>query len=159
MDRHIDDLLDAAKERIAELEAERLAILKLLPVKSPDGRFGDPEDAAYTRGRYDAYSAVADALGVELPHKWQTAVEGPSLPEPQEPTPDPRYRVTTEKPSRYLRSSTGVLHLRQDGPEDDGLSYHYTRCGWYSELGREAVPLIVGEDARVCKRCHVIEPG
>lgn len=60
--------------------------------------------------------------------------------------------------SQYLRSSTGTLHLRRSGPEDDGLSYHYARCGWYAELGREAVPLAVGDDPRVCKRCEVIEP-
>lgn len=60
--------------------------------------------------------------------------------------------------SSYLRSSTGMLHLRRPGPEDDGLSYHYARCGWYADLGREAVPLIVGETPRVCKRCEVIEP-
>lgn len=158
MDRHTNDLLDAAKKRIAELEAERLAIRKLLPVKSPEGRFRDPEDLAYARGSYYAYTAVADVLGLELPHRWGQA-EPVEAPEPEPVTPDPRYRVTTEKPSRYLRSSTGVLHLRQDGPEDDGLSYHYARCDWYAELGKEAVPLIVGEDARVCKRCHVIEPG
>ncbi|MDV5145878.1 hypothetical protein R1T08_17100 [Streptomyces sp. SBC-4] len=60
--------------------------------------------------------------------------------------------------SRYLRSSTGLLHLRSSGPEDDGYSYHHARCGWYTELGREAVPLVVSEDPRVCKRCEVIEP-
>lgn len=62
------------------------------------------------------------------------------------------------KPSAYLRSSTGVLHLRRSGPEDDGLSYHYARCGWYADLGREAMPLTVGKQPRVCKRCEVIEP-
>ncbi|WP_424862155.1 hypothetical protein [Streptomyces sp. MMS24-I29] len=60
--------------------------------------------------------------------------------------------------SSYLRSSTGMLHLRRSGPEGDGLSYHYARCGWYADLGREAVPLIVSETPRVCRRCEVIEP-
>ncbi len=58
----------------------------------------------------------------------------------------------------YLRSSTGVLHLRRPGPEDDGLSNHYTRCGWYAELGRTAVPSTVSEHDRFCARCEVIEP-
>ncbi|MGW5930536.1 hypothetical protein ACWF2L_30540 [Streptomyces anulatus] len=60
--------------------------------------------------------------------------------------------------SHHLRSSTGMLHLRRSGPEDDGLSYHYARCGWYTELGREAVPLTISTDPKVCKRCEVCEP-
>jgi len=62
------------------------------------------------------------------------------------------------QPRFYLRSSTGVLHLRRSGPEDDGLSNHYSRCGWYADLGREAIPLIIGDEPRVCRRCEVIEP-
>ncbi|WP_329424055.1 hypothetical protein [Streptomyces sp. NBC_01268] len=74
-------------------------------------------------------------------------------------TTDPRVLARANRPaSQYLRSSTGVLHLRRSGPEDDGFSYHYARCGWHTELGREAVPLVVGEDPRVCSRCEVIEP-
>lgn len=73
------------------------------------------------------------------------------------PAPDPRYRVTTEAPKRYLRSSTGVLHLRATviGGKSDSRS----RCGVYFPLGREAIPLKVNERARVCKRCHNIEPA
>ncbi|MFF1298090.1 MULTISPECIES: hypothetical protein [unclassified Streptomyces] len=155
LDRRIADLESAVaqelRDRIAVLEKERLAICKLLPVKTPEGRFADPVDAAYAQGGYYAYASVADVLGAELPYRW-AAVEKAA-------TPDVRFRVSTENPSRYLRSSTGILHLRRPGPEDDGLSYHYARCGWYAELGREAIPLTVGEDARLCKKCPVIEPS
>jgi hypothetical protein len=69
-----------------------------------------------------------------------------------------RMRPTAESPWRYLRSPAGTLHIRRPGPEDDGLSNHYARCGWYTDLGAEAIPLKVSADARVCKRCAVIEP-
>ena len=155
LDRRIDALESAVaqdlRDRVAVLERERLAICKLLPVKTPEGRFGNPVDSAYARGGFYAYAAVADVLGIELPYRWSAVEEAA--------TPDVRFRVSTENPSRYLRSSTGLLHLRRPGPEDDGLSYHYARCGWYAELGREAIPLTVGEDARLCKKCPVIEPS
>lgn len=70
-----------------------------------------------------------------------------------------RARARAKRPaSHHLLSSTGMLHLRRSGPEDDGFSYHHARCGWYSELGRDAIPLTVGENPRVCKRCERIEP-
>lgn len=71
----------------------------------------------------------------------------------------PKVAARTRRPmSHYLRSMTGVLHLRRSGPEDDGLSYDYARCGWENGLGREAVPLAISDDPRVCQRCEVIEP-
>ncbi|WP_331763217.1 hypothetical protein OG571_47670 (plasmid) [Streptomyces sp. NBC_01369] len=70
--------------------------------------------------------------------------------------PDPRFRVTIDAPERYLRSLTGVLHLRAD-MIGGGKSTSYSRCGIEFPLGRGAIPLKVGEGARVCKRCHKSE--
>jgi hypothetical protein len=144
------------RERVAELETERTAIRKLLPVKAPEGRFPVPEDDAYARGGYYAYAAVADAMGLELPHKWPVPNIESSAPQSSA---HPRDLARKNRPaSHHLRSSTGMLHLRRSGPEDDGFSYHYARCGWYTDLGRKAVPLAISEDPRVCKRCEVSEP-
>ena len=61
---------------------------------------------------------------------------------------------------RYLRSPSGILHMRASGPEDDALSFHYSRCGWYNELGSTRIPgtLFAGWQQSVCKKCRHIEP-
>lgn len=64
----------------------------------------------------------------------------------------PQYRVVTERPDWYLRSTTGVLHLR-GFMVCGALSDSYSRCGVYFPLGRESIPLKVCEGARVCKSC------
>ncbi|WP_055696542.1 hypothetical protein [Streptomyces silaceus] len=67
----------------------------------------------------------------------------------------PRERVLVTRPDRYLRSSTGLLHLRSEYGvvEDDGMSNHQSVCGVYFDLKGEAIPLKVGEGDRICKRC------
>lgn len=71
---------------------------------------------------------------------------------------DPASRVTVDNPRRYLRSPTGVLHLRSASGviEEDGLSSSRARCGWESD--HDAIAETVGADDKVCKRCQVIEP-
>jgi hypothetical protein len=67
----------------------------------------------------------------------------------------PRERVMTERPDRYLRSSSGLLHLRSEYGvlEDDGMSNHQSVCGLYFDLAGGAIPVKVGEGDRICKRC------
>lgn len=70
--------------------------------------------------------------------------------------PDPRYRVRTESPRRYLRSGTGTLHLRADHGvvEEDGYSSDRSVCGLDFPFDGSAIPLAVSEHAQVCRRCH-----
>ncbi|MCD2465535.1 hypothetical protein MBT42_18435 [Streptomyces sp. MBT42] len=54
----------------------------------------------------------------------------------ERPANDGRALARKTRPaSQYLRSSTGMLHLRRSGPEDDGFSYNYARCGWHIRAG------------------------
>ncbi|MFI0827210.1 hypothetical protein ACH4Q7_22455 [Streptomyces roseolus] len=123
----------------------------------------DPRLASLRRSIAEAEAALADARAryVTVLDAWiEDTVDGPATAEEGAGlSDDPRALARVNRPaSGYLRSGSGMLHLRRSGPEDDGLSYHYARCGWYTDLGREAVPLTVGSDPRVCRRCEVIEP-
>lgn len=71
--------------------------------------------------------------------------------------PDPRLRVRTDAPQLYFRSTTGVLHLRDDTMV--GLSDYQSRCGMKFDLGTSAIPLKVSAGSRVCKKCHRTEPS
>lgn len=67
--------------------------------------------------------------------------------------------VRTDDPGRYLRSSTGTLHLRAPCGvvEDDGYSASRARCGWESPLA-DARPEQARPDARLCGNCKRTYP-
>lgn len=67
-------------------------------------------------------------------------------------------RVAHRPPNHFLRSPSGVLHLRAEGIEDDGRSVEYARCGWDTDAGWSAVPEAVAPIDRFCQRCPSCSP-
>ncbi|MFI6055470.1 hypothetical protein ACIBCO_35960 [Streptomyces violascens] len=68
-----------------------------------------------------------------------------------------RFIPDPEHPGRYLKSPTGMLHLRAEsisgGPCDT-----ISRCGLDLDVDRASIPETVATTDRLCKRCPVIEP-
>lgn len=85
---------------------------------------------------------------------------------PQPLRPDEVWlRVRVEEPWMYMRSTSGILHIRRrnwedeaGGPAGNGLSTAYVRCGVDLDFDATAIPAAVSADDRVCKRCAGIAP-
>lgn len=61
-----------------------------------------------------------------------------------------------DNPKRYVRSRTGLLHIRAvyGIVEEDGMSYDIGECGWQAPDSHiYSTPLIGADGHRLCKRC------
>lgn len=127
------------------------ALARELAVRTTTRPCRDDNPAPYT-----SLDAVVDGVPV---HAWTLGDNPADATESDQPSSPPdvdlRYRANVTTPERYLRSSTGLLHLRMECI-GGGKSTSLSECGKSFDLGREAIPLIVGEGARVCKRCAAV---
>ena len=61
-------------------------------------------------------------------------------------------RAHREKYAR-LSPKSSVLHKRREVERDCDPSEHYTQCGRYVDLGREATPLSIRANDKLCSGC------
>ncbi|MFG2001614.1 hypothetical protein ACGFNU_20930 [Spirillospora sp. NPDC048911] len=143
------------RDRLAKLNTSELIEQYELAISSYTGRYTN------TSPRQKRINYVVDLLGARADDGDVEALAW--LAPAKKASATTKARVDTDRPDLYLRSSTGMLHLRAEGfgiVEEDGLSSTWARCGWHTDLGSTAIParLFADGEYRLCRRCTGIEP-